>query len=116
MPASKRRDRFRPPASDERRLELARGPSVSSTEPSPVGDLPAPPRQPLRYQRPRASWLTVVVLIFAAVGATPPARRLGGRIAALASAPATIARPRQGNKAYHPPPQDDTGRADLART
>src|SRR5438046_4836512 len=104
MSARKGPDRFRPPASEEKTLELARepGPSASSTEPAAIGDLPAPaPRQPLRYRRPRASWVTVVVLGFAAVGATALAGRLVRKLSMLASAPTKVAAP-AASVVYHP--------------
>jgi hypothetical protein len=72
MPASKRRskDPFRPPGAEEPTPELAELPRRAA----PSNDL-APPampeperRRPLKYRKPSTSWVTFVVLGFAAVG------------------------------------------------
>jgi hypothetical protein len=70
MPASKRRnDPFQPPEADAAAPDLVTLPARAATEqPMPVA-APAPERRkPLRYKRPGTSWVTFVVLGFAAVG------------------------------------------------
>jgi hypothetical protein len=80
--ARPRSDPFRPPAHEERPLELAAHPAARTAEVE--GPLLEPPtvRKPLRYRRPGTSWVTVVVLGFAAVGLVAVAglamRKLGG--------------------------------------
>src|SRR5207253_2774999 len=71
MTARKRRrnDPFLPPEAQERAPELVELPR----RPAPVGEPVIPPRaperrKPLRYRRPGTSWVTVVILAFAAVG------------------------------------------------
>jgi hypothetical protein len=71
MAASQRRDDpFQAPGADSAAPELATQPTrAAGTEPVVVTPM-APPqrRQPVKYKRPGTSWVTVVVLGFAAVG------------------------------------------------
>jgi hypothetical protein len=72
MPASRREnDPFLPPGSDAEVPDLTELPSRAL----PTLDITPPPRlleperrKPLKYKKPRASWVTVVILAFAAVG------------------------------------------------
>src|SRR3954471_2506330 len=74
MPASRRRsdDPFLPPGQDAQAPELAELPSRAL----PTLDITPPPRllnqpirnEPVRYKKPRSSWVTVFILAFAAVG------------------------------------------------
>jgi hypothetical protein len=71
MAASQRRDDpFRPPGADAPVPELATAPPRAATSEPIVPPAIAPPqrRKPLRYKRPSTSWVTVVILGFAAVG------------------------------------------------
>jgi hypothetical protein len=66
--AVSKRDPFRPPAHEDRPLELAEHPAARTAEvEGPLVEVPTV-RKPLRYRRPSTSWLTVVVLAFAGVG------------------------------------------------
>jgi hypothetical protein len=66
--AVSKRDPFRPPAHENRPLELAEHPAARTAEvEGPMVEVPTV-RKPLRYRRPTTSWLTVVVLGFAGVG------------------------------------------------
>jgi hypothetical protein len=74
MPASKQRpdDPFLPPGAHvDDVLDVAELPSraKATVDITPPPRLAAPrPLQPAKYKKPRASWVTVVILAFAAVG------------------------------------------------
>jgi hypothetical protein len=70
MPASQRRDDpFQAPGSEAAAPELvAQPPRAAATDPVIAPMAPPQRRQPLHYKRPGTSWVTVVVLGFAAVG------------------------------------------------
>jgi hypothetical protein len=72
MSASKRRpdDPFLPPGAAAPTPELAERPprTTPSLEITPPPVAPPRARQPLRYRKPATSWVTVVILAFAAVG------------------------------------------------
>jgi hypothetical protein len=74
-PTSRRRDPFQPPGASDPRIELAaepaKAPAPGTMAPeSPPSSARSTPmaRRPLEYRRPGVSWVTVVVLGFAAVG------------------------------------------------
>lgn len=69
-----RPDPFRPPAREERTIDLATLPPrpqplpQAPAEAAPLAPQPAETRRPLEYRKPRASWVTVMILGFACVG------------------------------------------------
>jgi hypothetical protein len=72
MPAPKRPDPFRAPDDQEAHaIELAEVPRrATPVEEVPLAAAPPPPqpRRPVEYRRPGTSWVTIVILAFAAVG------------------------------------------------
>ena len=113
MPASPspRRDPFRPPGQEERRIELgdvkARPPSQTT-----AAVVPSSPRstgltrRPLKYRRPGVSWVTVVVLGFAAVGAAAVGGVIFKKVTGLAVTPPRVALPGKP-VIYQPLAKDD---------
>jgi hypothetical protein len=108
MPASRRRDPFRPPLHEEKPVELAEAPS----RPAPAVDLPPPrppstvkARQPVKYRRPGVSWVTVLVLGFAAVGVAAVGGGLFKKMTGMAVAPPRALPP--SPTIYKALPQDD---------
>jgi hypothetical protein len=101
MSAPKRRKRpsdpFQPSTNEERAPELAfdpRAPRATAEMEAPLdeaADLPER-RAPLKYRRPGVSWVTVVVLGFAAVGIAAVAGTALKKVGRMALQPATAAR------------------------
>ena len=81
-----KRDPFRPPVHEERSLELATPPPATPVVQAPLIEPPTV-RKPVRYRRPRVSWLTMVVLGFAAVGAVAVSGVVMRRVSGLGRAP-----------------------------
>jgi PEGA domain-containing protein len=73
MTSSRRRrnDPFLPPGGEERApdlVDLPRRADPTMAQAQPPSTSAPGPRKPLKYKRPATSWVTVVVLAFAAVG------------------------------------------------
>jgi hypothetical protein len=111
-PKSRSRDRFRPPGSDAP-IELGSPAETPSKDAPPAtlappGPLAAPvPRRPLQYRRPGISWVTVLVLGFAAVGVAAVCGTMFKRLTTLAFSRAReVARP-AAPVIYNPLAKDD---------
>jgi hypothetical protein len=114
-PTSRRRDPFRPPGKEERRIELAtcaetpvEGPATLAPPASPSSATPAA-RKPVEYRRPGISWVTVVVLGFAAVGVAAVGGVVLKKVTGLATAPASRVTPETATRPviYKPLSRDD---------
>jgi hypothetical protein len=95
-PSSRRGDPFRPPGHEEKPLELAAPPAAPAAKGtmSPPGSAPAAlsPRKPVKYRRPLVSWVTVVVLGFAVVGAAAVGNMAFRRVTRIALTPRATTR------------------------
>ena len=102
MPAPPRRKRpsdpFQPPIQHERAPELAfdpHAPRATAELEAPLDQAADAPerRAPVKYRRPGVSWVTVVVLGFAAVGVAAVAGSALKKVGRMALQPAPAARP-----------------------
>jgi hypothetical protein len=102
-----KRDPFRPPAHEDRPIDLAEHPAARTAEvEGPLLEVPTV-RKPLRYRPPRTSWLTVVVLGFAGVGLVAVAGLAFKKVKGLSLPIGHREQPVERPVVYHELPQDN---------
>jgi hypothetical protein len=128
MAAPKRRrrpsDPFQPGDQQERPLELAYDPRSPQSAPGTTADeVPLPEaadvperRAPVRYRRPGVSWVTVVVLGFAAVGVAALAGSALKKVGRMALQPAVRASKPEKSTIYHEVAKDSAVLVDIQVT